>query len=80
MRKTIQLGGDTDTNAAIVGGMIGALVGFKNLPEFMVNKVLDFDCEKDDVRPAFLSVNQHVMLNIKKLISCRPTDKTQITI
>ena len=27
IRETIALGGDTDTNAAIVGGMIGALVG-----------------------------------------------------
>jgi ADP-ribosylglycohydrolase len=25
-------GGDTDTNAAIVGGMIGALVGFNGIP------------------------------------------------
>ena len=27
LKETIQLGGDTDTNACIVGGMIGALVG-----------------------------------------------------
>lgn len=27
LRETIQLGGDTDTNACIVGGMVGALVG-----------------------------------------------------
>ncbi len=27
IRETIALGGETDTNAAIVGGMIGALVG-----------------------------------------------------
>jgi ADP-ribosylglycohydrolase len=26
------LGGDTDTNGAIVGGLVGAVVGFKNLP------------------------------------------------
>ncbi len=24
--------GDTDTNGAIVGGLIGAIIGFKNLP------------------------------------------------
>jgi ADP-ribosylglycohydrolase len=29
VRETIRFGGDTDTNACIVGGMIGALVGFK---------------------------------------------------
>jgi len=33
IRRTIQRGGDTDTNAAIVGGMIGALVGTHNLDE-----------------------------------------------
>ena len=29
LRLTIQQGGDTDPNASIVGGMIGALVGIK---------------------------------------------------
>ena len=33
LRNVIQQGGDTDTNAAIVGGMIGSIVGFKNLPK-----------------------------------------------
>ena len=33
MRMVIQKGGDTDTNAAIVGGLIGSIVGFKNLPQ-----------------------------------------------
>ena len=28
MRLIIKEGGDTDTNAAIAGGMVGALVGF----------------------------------------------------
>lgn len=31
--ETLMLGGDTDTNACIVGGMIGACVGFHNLPD-----------------------------------------------
>ena len=33
IRITVQQGGDTDTNAAIVGGMVGALVGLKLLPD-----------------------------------------------
>ena len=33
-------GGDTDTNAAIVGGLLGAAQGMKAIPEDMVNKVL----------------------------------------
>ena len=32
IRSVLILGGDTDTNGAIVGGLIGAVVGFKNLP------------------------------------------------
>jgi ADP-ribosylglycohydrolase len=28
----IKEGGDTDTNACIVGGMLGSILGFKNLP------------------------------------------------
>lgn len=44
MRSTIQEGGDTDTNAAIVGGMIGALVGLQNIPSNMIAKVMKFDC------------------------------------
>jgi ADP-ribosyl-[dinitrogen reductase] hydrolase len=35
VRRTIQCGGDTDTNAAIVGGMVGALVGISAIPEEM---------------------------------------------
>ena len=44
IRRTIQRGGDTDTNAAIVGGIIGALLGTHLLDTNMVNKVLTFDC------------------------------------
>lgn len=32
LEKILSLKGDTDTNGAIVGGLIGAVVGFKNLP------------------------------------------------
>merc|ERR1712147_338784 len=31
VREVISLGGDTDTNACIVGGMIGAFLGCKNI-------------------------------------------------
>ena len=36
-------GGDTDTNAAIVGSMIGALVGYSGLPPDYIDKILSFD-------------------------------------
>lgn len=32
MRNVLRKGGDSDTNGAIVGGLIGAVVGLKNLP------------------------------------------------
>jgi ADP-ribosylglycohydrolase len=36
IEKTMMLAGDTDTNGAIVGGMIGAYYGRSHLPEYMV--------------------------------------------
>ncbi len=38
MSSVIGKGGDTDTNAAIVGGLIGSIIGFKNLPLDYVRK------------------------------------------
>ena len=66
MRETIRQGGDTDTNACIVGGMIGASIGIKNIPTHMVNKVINFDCTtcKSRHRPDFLNVKKHLLKNI----------------
>ena len=59
IKLTIQQGGDTDTNACIVGGLVGALAGVKDLPEDMLNPVLSFDSTTDGVkRPEFLSVKR----------------------
>ena len=43
MEKILIEGGDTDTNAAIVGGLIGALVGYSGLPPAFVDKVMSFE-------------------------------------
>lgn len=32
MKNVISQGGDTDTNACIVGGVIGSMIGFQKLP------------------------------------------------
>ena len=40
IRWVISRAGDTDTNAAIVGGMLGAVVGFWQLPERYVVRSL----------------------------------------
>lgn len=45
MKRTLVLGGDTDTNACIVGGLIGAAVGAEALPLKYRNKILTCDIE-----------------------------------
>ena len=82
MYQTIQLGGDTDTNACIVGGLMGAVVGISNLPSHMVKKLLSFDCTKikkdkngnniGRPRPLFLSVRANGITGIQSLLRCQP--------
>lgn len=58
IKITLMKGGDTDTNAAIVGGIVGA---YQKIPEYMLRPVLDFDCTVDGkhhVRPAEYSVKK----------------------
>lgn len=43
IKITLMKGGDTDTNAAIVGGMVGS---YHNIPDYMLKPVLEFDCTK----------------------------------
>ena len=40
MWQTVALGGDTDTNCAIVGGLVGAYLGLKLIPSEKVEKVM----------------------------------------
>ena len=44
IKITLMKGGDTDTNAAIVGGLVGA---YQKIPEYMLQPVLAFDCTQD---------------------------------
>lgn len=41
MRDIIKRGGDTDTNACIVGGLLGAACGFNNLPKEIKKEFFD---------------------------------------
>lgn len=50
LRAIISGGGDTDTNAAIVGGLIGALHGVREFPPNMILAVLD--CVPPDREPS----------------------------
>lgn len=79
MKESVQLGGDTDTNGCIVGGMIGALVGVNCIEEHMLRTLLTFDCvTQGRKRPEFLSAQRHALKNIAKLIKARPLKKLVI--
>lgn len=43
IKMTLLKGGDTDTNASIVGALMGALHGMDTIPEYMVTPVLEFN-------------------------------------
>lgn len=63
--ETLRGGGDTDTNACIVGGLIGAAVGVDGIPENMRESVLNCDTTMGKhPRPDFLHPRQ-----IEELIS-----------
>lgn len=43
IKEVISKGGDTDTNACIVGGLVGSMVGFRNLPQDLLCTMLNLD-------------------------------------
>lgn len=56
-------GGDTDTNAKIVGNVIGAIVNVNGIPEYMGKPVLEFDCTKEgEIRPDKYSIKKVINL------------------
>ena len=57
IRETLAGGGDTDTNACIVGGLIGALCGESGVPEPMREAVLTCDTTIGQPRPGFLQAS-----------------------
>jgi ADP-ribosylglycohydrolase len=51
---TLMRGGDTDTNAAIVGGIVSL---YSHIPSYMSRPVFSFDCTRNEnIRPAEYSV------------------------
>jgi len=62
LQAAIAGGGDTDTNACIVGGLLGALHGYSALPSAMVQTLLNCDTEKGRPRPLWLQANSALEL------------------
>ncbi len=58
LRETLAGGGDTDTNACIVGGLIGAACGAESIPTAMREKVLGCTTEDGQLRPEWLCASQ----------------------
>jgi len=72
MTETLKGGGDTDTNACIVGGLIGAASGADSIPSSMRNAVLTCDTVKGrKPRPVELQASQIPAL-VKKLLDNAP--------
>jgi len=58
IRSVLAIGGDTDTNACIVGGMVGASVGVEGIPLQMRSAVLECDTNLGRRRPEWLWAKQ----------------------
>ena len=76
MKKVLMNGGDTDTNACIVGGLIGAKLGYKKLndqiPE-QCKKLLRYDApQANRKRPEFLTP-RNAFLKIEELVKIAPS-------
>lgn len=68
IRETLEGGGDTDTNACIVGGLVGAAGGASSIPDMMKLPVLNCRTELGRPRPDFLHTSQIPEL-VDRLIS-----------
>lgn len=79
LRETVKLGGDTDGNACIVAGLIGALVGVRRLPVEMITTLLAFDDgASGQNRKGRFCVRESTLKSIDELIDVRPREKLLI--
>ncbi len=68
MREVLEGGGDTDTNACIVGGLIGAADGINSIPAAIVKAVTECATSTGrHSRPDFLS-GRHIPSLADKLL------------
>jgi ADP-ribosylglycohydrolase len=62
LRATLAGGGDTDTNACIVGGLVGAMHGVAGIPLSMVRALLNCDVSEGRPRPKWLQARDALAL------------------
>ena len=76
MKQCMIVGGDTDTNAAISGGVIGAYCGIENIMGFRLKRVLE--CQPLDRpnnpswRPRFIQPAYGCISEMLRLIEIAP--------
>lgn len=76
IRKTLEKGGDTDTNACIVGGLMGAGNGYKNIRSDIKGPVFAFDCAVHDPTKSLLGYRRPEVYkanNIFKFLGISPS-------
>jgi ADP-ribosylglycohydrolase len=62
IKEVLMKGGDTDTNACIVGSVLGALHGINGIPKYMLDPVLAFDPKNP--KKGYLRPNKYSASNI----------------
>lgn len=68
LTQTLERGGDTDTNACIVGGLIGTLHGVDKIPQEMLVKLMTCSTRKGQSRPDEFTIKM-VLPSLRKLNS-----------
>jgi ADP-ribosyl-[dinitrogen reductase] hydrolase len=66
--ETLIGGGDTDTNACIVGGLVGAYHGEQGIPAPLRKAILNCDTRKGRRRPEFLQTRVHLPALLERIV------------
>ncbi len=74
LKELLSKAGDTDTNLCIVGGVLGALYGYKSLPKDYIEKVMRIEADQRVYREPEWYPGTHLEGSIEKLIQIRPTE------
>lgn len=72
LTETCRKLGDTDTNCAIVGAMMGALHGISGIPKRLSGPVLAFDCAEHDPKLTLLGYNRPARYRVVDVLRLVP--------
>lgn len=79
IQQTISEGGDTDTNACIVGGIMGLYYGLSNINQNYIDKIKQCVPKQDKYNRAYYQARNYFEQNlVTKLLNCSCNDNTKI--